>query len=890
MLFNILKKDLKRKKVMNLIIFMFITLCTVFLASSVSNLMATTTALDYFSEQSNLSDYFIVVGDPESELTDWLEDEENENVIEFVIEELINLDAERILIGDTGNEMEGMIMLASLPVEMIVPLDFYNVPFEELENGEIAITFREARQHDIEIGDTLYIEIDDVTHEFEVAHFVKDIMFFPRLFITQYDFDQIIEETEVSLVYTYMINVDDIDEFTTELNREMISGLGTRVRAEMFTTGFMIELMMMIILVLIGMCLIVISFVVLRFAIVFTLQEDFKEIGIMKAIGLKDKEVKKVYMIKYFFLALLGAMLGFFISFPFGEWLISDVQENIAFPDTDAMFWARVISTVVIVSLILLFSYMSTRKLKKFTAMQAIRSGETGERFDQKTLIHLHRRKRMPAILFLALNDVFSQMKSYLVLLVVFTLGYLLAVIPLNASNTLSSEKLASLAGVPIADVTFDQLDFETTPFEGRIEDLRDELASMERFYRHRGVEMTLQAQVTFAGMLYTDEVYEGFIVNNISQTIRYSREVDGDVAMYRGYAPEAEDEIAITTRMASQLALYIDDEINLHIDGESKRLTITGIYESDFDFGIYLYNRLVPDVSEDEDERVDVFVSGNEFAYRVAIEEIIQPSRDPESSHLEILRGDMPILYNEVALTEFALDELGLDIGDEVNIAIHGESYTFLITGSYQSLTDFGLSVFLSEAVVLDEFTAFSVFTVQGDFIDQGDIEGQIARIEELGGDDSITISLDDFVDRILLDVSIIDTVGQLILLVVLLVNILIIALMGISFMMRDIRQIALIKSLGFRSLAIKKWQGLRILLIMIISLILGILLVPSANMIARIPFGVMGAPDIELVVDEVQVYMLYPIIFIIVTILTLTVTTLSIKKVGLTDLGATD
>jgi len=44
MFINILKKDLKRKKVMNGVLFMFITLCTVFLASSVSNLFTTTNA------------------------------------------------------------------------------------------------------------------------------------------------------------------------------------------------------------------------------------------------------------------------------------------------------------------------------------------------------------------------------------------------------------------------------------------------------------------------------------------------------------------------------------------------------------------------------------------------------------------------------------------------------------------------------------------------------------------------------------------------------------------------------------------------------------------------------------------------------------------------------
>ena len=50
MFFRILKKDLKRKRTMNFILFLFIILATMFLASSVSNLMAVTGAVDYFME------------------------------------------------------------------------------------------------------------------------------------------------------------------------------------------------------------------------------------------------------------------------------------------------------------------------------------------------------------------------------------------------------------------------------------------------------------------------------------------------------------------------------------------------------------------------------------------------------------------------------------------------------------------------------------------------------------------------------------------------------------------------------------------------------------------------------------------------------------------------
>jgi len=447
------------------------------------------------------------------------------------------------------------------------------------------------------------------------------------------------------------------------------------------------------------------------------------------------------------------------------------------------MIEVRLVSTVVIIVLIMFFCYMSARKLSKFTAMQAIRSGETGERFNKKTLMHLHRRKFMPTVIYLALNDVLSQVKSYLILLVVFTLGFLLAVIPLNASNTLNSEKLAVLANLSITDVYFDEVDFERGIVVGRtVEDLQDELDTMEELYRDNEIEIEIQAQIIFTGLIYTDLIYDGMFINHITQNV------------------------------------------GLHIEEE-----------------------------------------------------------------FQVLRGAAPELSNEIAVTELVLEQLDAEIGDEVSLAIDGESHEFLITGTYQSLAEFGIGVRLSEQVVLHEDARFSVFMVQGNFVDQDDIEQQTRLLETVSEDFTI-IALNDFLGRVMLDISIIDTVGQLILVVVLVVNVLIIALMSVSFMMRDLKQIALIKSLGFRKRAIKQWQAFRILFIMLVSLGLGILLVPGANMLARIPFGIMGTPEIELVVDTMQAYVIYPIIFMVVTGITLIITTLSIKKVGLHDLGTTD
>ena len=59
MFFKILKKDLKRSKTMNIILFLFIILATVFVSSGLSNLLSVINGMDYFVDQAvgDKSDY-----------------------------------------------------------------------------------------------------------------------------------------------------------------------------------------------------------------------------------------------------------------------------------------------------------------------------------------------------------------------------------------------------------------------------------------------------------------------------------------------------------------------------------------------------------------------------------------------------------------------------------------------------------------------------------------------------------------------------------------------------------------------------------------------------------------------------------------------------------------
>ena len=71
MFFKILKKDLKRNKTMNVILFLFIILASIFVASGLNNLVSVLNGTDYYMDKAGVGDYNLVIaGNDKKEVED----------------------------------------------------------------------------------------------------------------------------------------------------------------------------------------------------------------------------------------------------------------------------------------------------------------------------------------------------------------------------------------------------------------------------------------------------------------------------------------------------------------------------------------------------------------------------------------------------------------------------------------------------------------------------------------------------------------------------------------------------------------------------------------------------------------------------------------------------
>ena len=105
MYLRILKKDLKRKRAMNVILLVFIILASMFMSSGVSNIITVTTALDSYFEMADVPDYWTMSENKSSDKDICRTLEKASAIDDFRIEEFVRMSQSNIMrVGEPLND------------------------------------------------------------------------------------------------------------------------------------------------------------------------------------------------------------------------------------------------------------------------------------------------------------------------------------------------------------------------------------------------------------------------------------------------------------------------------------------------------------------------------------------------------------------------------------------------------------------------------------------------------------------------------------------------------------------------------------------------------------------------------------------------------------------
>lgn len=584
MYLQILKKDLKRKRTMNVILLLFIILATTFVSSSVNNIATVTNGLDHFMDEAGMSDFFAMTLNRAAEqdiqeVLDSSDAVESFGIEEFLIKESMSVSRQR---EEPGTDATIAIMACEDS-----QLNYYDVNDEvitSVEPGEAYVAIKWLEEFNYEIGDVVTINIGDKTREFTIAGGLKDVclgskmMNVVRFMVCRDDFNYFNSDEEIRQEYggkmCYIFSGDDAA--VTNLLSEAETGLLFSGSKDQVKVGYVMDMVISGTLLVISICLILIAFVVLRFTITFTLSEEYREIGVMKAIGIKERTIRGLYMVKYFALAVVGAAVGFLVSIPFGGMLLETVSSASMLGGGSSTL-INLICSILVIVIIMMFCFGCTRQVQSFTPVEAIRSLTKGERFKKKGFMRLKKSSFKPRS-FLALNDVTSSPRRFGLIVGVFALSLILLLVIDSTVATLSNSRLIKSFGFAESDVymTYGDLLNNVSTGDG-VETIEEYLSDVENEMAANNMPCECYCDLMLKLTIQNKEGNRAF-----KSVVYYGVNTTMDMYDYAdGSAPSNPNEVAITPLVSETLGVYIGDKITIvHSFGEEE-YTVTGYFQS---------------------------------------------------------------------------------------------------------------------------------------------------------------------------------------------------------------------------------------------------------------------------------------------------------------------
>ena len=770
---------------MNIIVMLFVILSAMFASSSVNNIIAVSNGLDYYFEKAGMTDYFIITLDNQnSDMEKTLENEPS--VTDFRRERTVFADSTNFRRnGKKLADMSGSSFIMSIDDTKLNYFDSSNEIITEVERGKVYVTGDAARNSGIAVGDRFTIELGETKLEVEYAGFTKDaflgspFMSNSRFILNKADYETIVadERAKGSAGSIYYVNTDDmnaLEKVFAGMNGILFDG-----SREQMKTSYIMSILVAALLLIVSVCLILVAFVVLRFTIRFTLEEEFREIGVMKAIGIKNSSIRALYLVKYLGIAVIGALIGFFCSIPFGAMRLASVSETMVLGSKNSIAVA-LLCCIVVVGIIMLFCWGSTGRVKKLSPIDAVRSGQTGERFRKKSIMHLGK-SRLGTTGFLALNDVLSSKKRYGVITTVFSILLLLVMILANTANTLSGEQLLFLFGTTKSDA------YITLPSE-------------------------------------------------ISEAMGYLENADENIR-------------SSLDRLEKTLA----------DNGMPAKTHVERMYQIPVSFGR---------------EKMNV---------------MFQYCPQTRASDYVYEKGTAPLYANEIAVTPLIAERLGANIGDTVKLTVNGEERECIITALFQSFGQLGKCARLHESFDVKDLALASAYSFQIDFDDHPDAAETDRRIEKLKEiyDTKNVFNTSEFVNDSTGAADTIKAVKDMMLIITILIVMLIAVLMERSFISREKAEIALMKAVGFSSGSVILHHTIRFAIVACLSsLLAGALCLPLTKLTIDPIMGIMGAVNgVGYEIKAAEIFGLYPLIMLAVTILAAFITALYTKSIKSSD-----
>ncbi len=494
---------------------------------------------------------------------------QNEAVADFQVLEFLNLDgAQFVFAGGSlaGSVQDNGLTVQSERFDFLLDLDGNVITPSD---GRIYVPIAYLQDGTARVGDTVSVAGKPLI----VAGPLRDSQMQPllssskRFLVSHDDFADL--EPFGTVEYLIEFRLHDLAALGAFATAYVAAGLeanGPTLTYPLFRliNGLSDGLMIAVIL-LISVLVIAIAFLCIRFTLLAKIEDDYREIGVMKAIGMRVSDIKRVYLAKYAFVAAAGCTLGYALSFFLQEPLLANIRLYMG--ESDSASWAPflgLLGVALVFVAITAFVYVALGRFHRIPAAEAIRFGVSQEEPSGGRRFGLSTNQRLGANAFLGLKDVLVRKKLFFTMLVVLVLTAFIIIMPRSLHHTISSKSFVTYMGVGESDLRFDVQQTD------------------------RIAERTAEIAAALAG----DDAVSRFVVLTTKSfdarspdgsEVRIVVEL-GDHSVFpltyaSGRAPTTDHDIALSALSAGDLGTRVGDVLLVMVGGQARELTVSGIY-----------------------------------------------------------------------------------------------------------------------------------------------------------------------------------------------------------------------------------------------------------------------------------------------------------------------
>lgn len=573
---KILKRDFLRKKVITLVVFAFILLSALLVASGANLILEISNSLNALFATAEVPHFMQMhVGDIDQAAIDsWTAADGRISAQQTVL--MITVDGTNLYLGDSQTPEENSIMDISF-VKQNASFD-YLLDLEnqivQLSPGEIGIPVYYAQERNLKLGDAVRLRQDSWEKEFTVAAIVRDAQMNPaiihskRFLVSDTDFDLVREQFPDAeyLIEFLLADFAQIGEFSSAYVASGLPQTGTALDYRMFKAfNALTDGIVAGVIIVLSLLLMLIAILCLRFTILATLEEDTREIGVMKAIGIASRDIRGIYLSKYVAIGAFAALLGYLASLSLNRVLSANIMLYVGSAPKSTLQQLLPIFAVGVIFLMVLFSCaLILRRFDRISAVQALRSGTVGESMNVRRL-RLAKSILPNVNLFLGVRDIFQRFKLFWLLTFVFFFAATIILIPIHFLATMESPSFITYMGSGSSDLRMDLRQSEN--MDERFESMIAYLGADEDVARYAPL---VTSQFT---LLQEDGTREALNVESGDFTLFPLNYVQGD-------APLRENELALSILNAQEMEKGLGDTVILVVAGEERTMTVSGIYQ----------------------------------------------------------------------------------------------------------------------------------------------------------------------------------------------------------------------------------------------------------------------------------------------------------------------